>query len=293
MDGIINSFISNIWIFLVIVYGVFKGLREGVKKKAMEQSSMESVLFFYTLIGFLMSVPFAGNPFDMPALYYFCVLIKSFVIFLAWIMSFSAIKKMPIGYYGILDMARVLFSTMLGVTVLGEVLNITQIFGLTLVLSGILLINFRKVGKDENVKARYIIISLSSCLLNSISSLLDKVLMSSGMITEGQLQFWFMLFMAGMYFIYMKSKGTPLKFSEVKNNYWIIILSALLIIGDRSLFIANRMPQSSLTAMTVIKQCAVLVTIIEGRLMYKESRFYYKLLCAGIMIAGILLYIIF
>ena len=293
MENIINLFMSNIWIFLVVIYGVCKGLREGVKKKSLEHSSKESVLFFYTLIGFLMSVPFAGNPFDMPPLYYFWVLIKSFIIFLAWIMSFSAIKKMPIGYYGILDMARVLFSTMLGITILGEVLNITQIFGLVLVLSGLLLINFRKVGKDEDVKARYIIISFFSCLLNSISGLMDKMLMSTGLITEGQLQFWFMLFMAAMYFIYMKSKGTTLKISEVKNNYWIIILSALLIIGDRSLFIANAMPQSKLTVMTVIKQCAVLVTIIEGRIMFKESRFYYKLLCAGIMLAGILLYIIF
>ena len=91
----------------------------------------------------------------------------------------------------------------------------------------------------------------------------------------------------------MYSKGTPPRFSEVKNNYWIVILSALLIIGDRSLFIANAMPQSKLTVMTVIKQCAVLVTIIEGRIMFKESRFYYKLLCAGIMLVGILLYIIF
>ena len=104
---------SNIWIFLVVIYGVCKGLREGVKKKSLEHSSKESVLFFYTFIGFLMSVPFAGNPFDMPPLYYFWVLIKSFIIFLAWIMSFSAIKKMPIGYYGILDMARVLFSTVI------------------------------------------------------------------------------------------------------------------------------------------------------------------------------------
>ena len=293
MDGIINSFISNIWIFLVVIYGVCKGLREGVKKKSLEHSSKESVLFFYTFIGFLMSVPFAGNPFDMPASYYFWVLIKSFVIFLAWIMSFSAIKKMPIGYYGILDMARVLFSTLLGITILGEVLNITQYFGLVLVLSGLLLINFRKVGKDEDVKARYIIISLFSCLLNSISGLMDKMLMSTGLITEGQLQFWFMLFMAAMYLVYMYSKGTPPRFSEVKNNYWIVILSALLIIGDRSLFIANAMPQSKLTVMTVIKQCAVLVTIIEGRIMFKESRFYYKLLCAGIMLVGILLYIIF
>lgn len=293
MNDTASILASNIWIIFVAVYGICKGLREGVKKKAMEKSSMEDVLFFYTLIGFIMSVPFAGNPFDMPGIYYFYVVIKSFTIFLAWILSFSAVKKMPIGYYGILDMARVLFSTFLGITVLGEVLNGPQIFGMILVVSGLLLINFRRAGSGENVRFVYILTALFSCFLNSISSLLDKILMNSGEITGGQLQFWYMLFMAVMYFVYMSVKGNPPKFSSVKNNYWILLLSALLIIGDRVLFIANAMPQSKLTVITVVKQCAVIVTIIEGRIMFKEKRFLYKLLCASVMIAGILMYIIF
>ena len=38
------------------------------------------------------------------------ILIKSFVIFLAWIFSFIAIKKLPISLYGVLDLSRVIFA---------------------------------------------------------------------------------------------------------------------------------------------------------------------------------------
>ena len=33
-------------------------------------------------------------------------MIKSAIIFIAWICSFKAIKKLPIGFYGIMDMSR-------------------------------------------------------------------------------------------------------------------------------------------------------------------------------------------
>ena len=39
---------KNAWIFLVILYGIIKGMREGVKKQAHKKSSVPEVLFFYT-----------------------------------------------------------------------------------------------------------------------------------------------------------------------------------------------------------------------------------------------------
>ena len=41
------------WMWLVLLYGVLKGLRDVVKKKALVRNSVIEVLFFYTLIGFI------------------------------------------------------------------------------------------------------------------------------------------------------------------------------------------------------------------------------------------------
>ena len=40
------------WMLLVLLYGVLKGAREILKKKALEKNTVMEVLFFYTLFGF-------------------------------------------------------------------------------------------------------------------------------------------------------------------------------------------------------------------------------------------------
>ena len=103
------------WIFLVLFYGILKGVREIVKKKALQKSTVMEVLFFYTFLAFLFVLPQAKDAGGLEPKYYFYIGLKSFVIFLAWICSFKAISKMPISLYGVLDLSRVLFATLLGV----------------------------------------------------------------------------------------------------------------------------------------------------------------------------------
>ena len=38
------------WMALVLLYGTLKGIRDVIKKKALDKSSVIEVLFFYTLI---------------------------------------------------------------------------------------------------------------------------------------------------------------------------------------------------------------------------------------------------
>ena len=71
------------WMLLVLLYGVLKGAREIVKKKALTKSSVIEVLFFYTLLGFLFVTPQAPSAMGLEPKYYFWIALKSFVIFLA------------------------------------------------------------------------------------------------------------------------------------------------------------------------------------------------------------------
>ena len=96
------------WILLTLVYGLLKGGREIAKKKSMNKNTVMEVLLIYTLIGFLMVVPRAPHAMGLSPEYYGLIAIKSFVIFLAWILSFRALKHLPVSLYGILDLSRVL-----------------------------------------------------------------------------------------------------------------------------------------------------------------------------------------
>ena len=131
------------WMLLVLIYGLLKGAREIAKKKAMERNSVMEVLVIYTLISFLLVVPSAPKAGGLEPHFFIWIAIKSIFIFVAWIFSFHSLKKIPISLYGVLDLSRVPFATSLGIFVLGETLNINQIFGLIFVSYCLLLLKLK------------------------------------------------------------------------------------------------------------------------------------------------------
>ena len=70
------------------------------------------------------------------------------------------------------------------------------------------------------------------------------------------------------------------------------MLSILFVIADRALFVANKDPESMVTVMTLLKQSAVVVTILIGKLFFKEKNIKLKLLCAGIVVLGIVIAVV-
>lgn len=312
------------WMLLVLVYGLLKGFREIAKKKAMERNSVMEVLVIYTVISFLLVVPSAPKAGGLEPHFFIWIAIKSFFIFLAWILSFHSLKKIPISLYGVLDLSRVLFATSLGIFVLGETLGINQIAGLIFVCTGLIMLKFKpaflRKKKDDgsspaqaelertanpqasaaapvpaeastnlrqqNKTTLYVILALVSCMLNAGSGFLDKILMQQ--MTSAQLQFWYMLFLVGYYVIYIFITREKLHLSVLKNP-WVWAMAIMFVIADKSLFIANGMEGSRITVMTLIKQSGCIVTILGGRFIFKEKNTGYRLFCAGIVILGIVL----
>ena len=283
-----------LWIPLVLLYGVLKGVREIVKKKALEKNSTIEVLFMYTLLSFIIVLPEMRAAMGMEMKFYFYVALKSFVIFLAWMCSFRAIKKMPISLYGVLDLSRVMFATLLGVIVMHEVLGLYQTIGLILVSVGLLFLKYRPrsmrdaatIG-EQRVEAKYVVMAFASCMFNAVSGLLDKVLMKD--ISSSQLQFWYLFFLMLMYLLFVLFSRTPVKLRSVARNKWVWLLSVLIVVADRALFIANGMPGSRITVMTLLKQAGCIVTILAGRFLFKEKNTTHKMLCALVIVAGIVI----
>lgn len=285
------------WIFLVLLYGLLKGGREIAKKKAMDTNSVMEVLVAYTVLSFVLVIPQAPKAGGLEPKFYFLIAIKSFCMFLAWLCSFYSLKKLPVSLYGILSLSRVLFATLLGVVFLHETMGTFKIIGLVLVCTGLLLLKFNPITffKKDNqlivqennqpkIPAILIILAFISCIFNSLSGFMDKILMRD--ITSSQLQFWYMLFIVIYYSVYIIIKKIKISPTVLKNG-WVWALAVMFVIGDKALFIANANPQSQVTMMTLIKQSACIVTIIGGKVIFKEKGIAYKLLCASIVILGI------
>ncbi len=278
------------WVLLVLFYGLVKGAREILKKQALTKNSTAEVLFFYTLIAFIIIIPFSHGIFDLQPKYYFLCALKSFIIFLGWMMSAYALKRLPVSIYSVVDMGQLIFSTLLGVIFVHETMGVFQIIGLLVVSLALFLVNFKKNDSDgKKVKTVYIFITLAYCLFNSTSGLMDKLLLSGGGINSSQLQFWYMLFLTSYYGLYLLISRTKVDFCTLRKNYAIPVMSVLFIAADRALFIANADPDSKMTVMSVIKQSSVIVAILLGKIFFREKNILYRLFCALLVILGIII----
>lgn len=278
------------WVLLVLAYGLIKGIREVLKKKALEKSSLIEVLFLYTFLSFLIVTPEVRNAGGVPGKLMIMIVVKSFAIFLAWLCGFKAISNMPVSLYGVIDLSRVIFSTVLGIVLVHETVTASGWIGFVLVIAGLLMLKLRK-GSDNSkeVEGKFVILSLISCALNGFSGVLDKIIMSTNDVNDGQLQFWYMLFLVFFYLIYIVLTKQQIRWKSALKNYWIWILAIAFVIADRCLFIANGIEGSRVTVMTLIKQSSVIVTILLGKLIFKEKNIGYKLICALVVLSGILI----
>lgn len=280
------------WMLQVLLYGVLKGAREIIKKKSLGKSTVLEVLFFYTLFGFLMVCPDVVSAGGVEPAQMAGIVLKSFVIFVAWMCSFKAIKKMPISLYGILDLSRVLFATLLATVVMHEVMTPYQMVGLAFVCTGLLMLKGlpgkkKEAEEKEKVSPKFIVFAFVSCLLNAFSGFLDKILMKD--VTDSQLQFWYMLYLVLFYLVYIIVTRTKIRIVSSLKNGWIWLLAFLFIIADRALFMANADPASKISVMTLIKQSGCLVTILGGKLIFHEKNIRRKLICAAVIVTGIVI----
>ena len=285
------------WMFLVLLYGLLKGGREIAKKKAMETNSVMDVLVAYTVLSLIMVLPQAPQAGGLEPRFYFFIALKSFCMFCAWLCGFYCLKKLPVSLYGIISLSRVIFGTLLGVIFLHETMTVLQIAGMILVIGGLLMLKFKPhssanpVANPANstsatVSVFLVLLAFASCIFNSFSGFMDKILMRD--ISSAQLQFWYMLFIVIYYILFVLIKRQKLSWTVLKNG-WIWALAAMFVIGDKALFIANANPNSRITMMTLIKQSACIVTILGGKFIFHEKGIGYKLICAAVVICGIVL----
>jgi drug/metabolite transporter (DMT)-like permease len=279
------------WVILTFLYAIIIGVFHCGKKKAIEKNSVYEVLACFSLIAFMLSALISKNVMDIELSNVLIIFVKSLIIVIAWIISLKALEKMPVSLYSVLNLSRIIFSVIMSVIFFGERITVTILLGIIIVLVGLILVNrnsSKKDNKETSLKA--VIMVVISCLLNSFSAIIDKKVLLN--ITSDQLQFWFLLFLTIMYWLILLFQKRKLNFKNIKKNYWIIIIAICLTIGDKFLFMANEIPESKVSIMTIVKQFSAIEAIILGKIIFKEKNIINKLLCSLLIVVGIVLTLI-
>lgn len=279
------------WIILTFLYAIFLSLFYTTKKKALEKNDVYEVLASFTLLAFIITAISSKNVLNVEFKYLTIIFLKSVLLSISWIIVTYVIGKISISLYSVINLSRIIFSVVLSIIILDEKLSLTMFFGLIIVMIGLILVNLISCKKDEKEASfRIIILFLFACFLSSICAIIDKKVLKN--ITSSQLQFWFMLFLTLIYWWILLIRNKKINFKNLKRNYWILGVATFLAVGDKFLFMANAIPESKVSVMTIIKQFNTIELIILGKIVFKEKHTFKKLLCSLLIIFGIILTIV-
>lgn len=272
------------WMLLTIIYGIISGGYFLLEKEAMKKSHSIEVLTISVTMAFILTSWDVINAIKINPIYLYLIFLKSLVLFVAWKLSFKALSKMSVSRYGVINMSRILFTTLLGFIFLHEVLTYNQLIGMLIICTGLILVNILKKDAKKSHN-KYIIILLVGCLFQAIAGLLDKVISIN--VEANILQWWFLFFLLVINWLYVWLRNVKINYRTSFKNIWIYIYSILFIVGDRILFVANGIEGSEISIMSLLKQISVVVTVLLGGTIFHEKHLKTKFVCSLIIIIGI------
>lgn len=278
------------WMLLVVGYAILSGFAHIFQKKSYDSNSTSEIFLGYMIIGFIIVFLGVDTSLYVGSVELFLILLKSIVFFVATLFAFIAMKKLAISTYGVVNMSRVLFSTLIGLLLFNEVLRRNQLLGLIIITAGLLMIN-QKNGKVKYGKpTKPTILLLISCFCNSISAVFDKIIMIT--VDPIPFQFWFMLFLLLLTIAYVLYKHKKINLKRTFSNPNIYLLAFFTVMADRYLFRANSIYHSQISIMTLLKQISIIITVLIGGKIFKEKNLVYKLLCSLIILIGVVLIVL-
>lgn len=278
-----------LWIWMTIVSGIFLGLLDIVKKKAFEKNSVLVVLAIYSLFCFLLVSFEFKSAINMDSDKILVILLKTFIVFLAWVLSFNAIKHLPISVITPFDTINPLFSIIFGIIILNEKLTSFEGIGIIVMLISYYFIG--KVGSKEVVRIfnnKYLYFMIISAVLNAVSATIDKIVLKSS--DPGQMQFWFSLFMflfnaGALTYVRLRYKNK----SVIRFDFYIPVMSLLLIISDRIYFTVLNIPSTQISMVMPLRKVSIFASVIIGGLIFREKNLKKKFWCICLLIIGIVL----
>lgn len=276
------------WIILSLIYGLLCGTSDIVKKEALKQNNVCNVLFLFNLICLFLCFPTVTS-FYINAYNFFLIVIKSFCVFLGWLLGFKMIKVVPISLYGILMLSKIVFSGLLGIILLNEQISGLKIVGMIVIIFGIVLSNLNfKTSAKTNLKNIFLV--LLSAFVISISVFLDKIILRE--VNTQSLQFYYVILLTILYLIYMNFKNIKVEFCAIKNNIYIPTLSVISFLADKCHFSAAQNLNASVIVMTLLRQSSLIISVFVGGIIYKDKNLILKLISCLIIVSGLVLTII-
>ncbi len=272
------------WIFLSLIYGLLCGSADLLKKQTLKSTSVFNTLAFFNLI-ILVLLIIMGGDLSISIDNYWLIFAKSLCVFLGWVTGFWAIKNTPISIYSILMLSKVIFAGLLSIAILNEELTTNKIIGFCVIAIGVIICNLGK--KVNKIKLKYILITLLSSMLISVSLFLDKLILID--VNHYTLQTYYTISLLIFIFIFALIFKQSITLNSIKNNYCLYSLAIVNFLADWCHFAAAENPHSSVIIMTLTRHSSIIVSVIIGTIIFKEKHLLKKIISLIFIVFGLFL----
>lgn len=289
------------WLYLAFLSAFFLGCYDISKKISVNGNAVIPVLFLNTLFCTFLLLPFlliskfsqetlSGTLFFVPDISlktHGFIFIKSVIVLISWILSYFAVKHLPLTMTGPINATRPVMTLVGAMLFFGEQLNLYQWIGVLLTIVSFLLLSMS--GKNEGIRFtsnKWIIFMFLAAFTGAMSGLYDKFLMQR--FSSTSVQFWFNFYQCLMMALILLILWYPKrkKNTRFKWKWSIVLVSIFLTAADFVYFYALSDPEAMISIVSMIRRSSVLVSFAGGVLFLHEKNLKAKALDLLLIIIG-------
>jgi drug/metabolite transporter (DMT)-like permease len=291
---------------LAILSAVFLGLYDVAKKASVQDNAVLPVLLACSASGLVLLMPIfvlstcAPNwalahglfiaPLSLTA--HALVLVKAAVVTLSWVLTYFALKHLPISLASPVRASAPMFTLLGAIAIFGERPSLRQALGIMVIL--IAYWAFSLIGRSEGIRfARnaWVASLFLGTLVGAASGLYDKQLLQGARLPALALQFWFTLYntllQSGLVaFLWWPRRAahTPFRF-----RWSIFAVGALLLLADALYFRSLAMPGALVSVVSTLRRTNVVLSFAVGTAVFGERKRVAKAMALAGVLVGIFL----
>ncbi|MCY1722868.1 DMT family transporter [Prolixibacteraceae bacterium Z1-6] len=287
------------WAIFGLASALFLGIYDIFKKQSLNHNAVMPVLFFSTIASSLIFIPLLiisrtspdlllNSGFFVPRLTpgeHLHVLLKSVIVVASWVLSFFALKHLPITIVTPIRATGPLWTLVGALLIFHERLNGFQWLGILITL--VFFYIFSTAGKLEGIHFKtnkWIFFIVGATILGAASGLYDKYIMTR--IDRIAVQAWFSFYqvLVLLPFVLLNERIRKRKNIRFEWRWTIPFIGVFLVIADFLYFYALSNEDALISVISALRRGSVLVTFLVGGFLFKEQNLKKK----GLYLLGIL-----
>jgi len=275
------------WVVFAILSAVFLGIYDVAKKASVQDNAVLVVLFACSASGLALLLPLGVLSLAAPAWAqshgvfitalswhdHGLVVAKAAIVTLSWVLTFFALKHLPISLAAPVRASAPLFTLLGAVAFFGERPTARQGLGIAVILLAYWA--FSLIGRIEGIRFSrnaWVWSLFLGTLVGAVSGLYDKHLLQTAHLPALAMQFWFTAYntliqgaIVGFLWWPRRSRHTAFHWS-----WSIAAVGALLLLSDALYFHALAMPGALVSVISTLRRTNVVLSFAIGSLLFGE-----------------------